>query len=328
MRNFHASTNRTYFTQWINGKRSRVNSTDGCLTEKGTFAFAVTDRGKQQAFRTSHMEDRRHSGHYLGKREDISDTTQGRQKTFRTPRGEDRRHFGNYIRMTEHIYDTTQGRQNAFRTSHRKTEDISDTKQGRIIADITDHPKASIREPAAAEHISHSAAWLVLYPHDMQRLRPKDYPWKIKVLSTAPPALCCWEPIFSASHVVGIIHSCRHSELPNYNSWEDVKTHKTISSRHKHWLSINALGKQETKCTNVFVTFTAMELEQGSNMTRGGWQLVTITEPEIQGCSISHNCHAPEQIEFLRLGSTVNMSAFVDFWLYTIQWDILYILLL
>jgi hypothetical protein len=138
----------------------------------------------------------------------------------------------------------------------------------------------------------------------MQIIRPKDYPRKI-VLTAAPPALCFWEPIFSAFHAVGIIHSCRYHILPNYNSWEDVKTHETISSRHKHWLSTNALGKQEAKCTNIFVTFAAMHLELKLNMTRGEWQLVTMTEPEIQGYTISYNCHTPEQIEFLRLGSTV-----------------------
>jgi hypothetical protein len=218
-------------------------------------------------------------------------------------------HFVHHMRKKKDISDTTRGRQKTFRTTYRKEGNI---------ADITDHPKASTRRPAAAEDISHSAAWLVnsehlLYPHDLQRLRPKDYPRKIRVLSAAPAALCCWEPIFSVSHAVGTIHSCRHRELPNYNSCEDVKTHETISSRHKHWLSINALGKQETKCTNIFVTFTEMQLEQETNMTRGEWRLVTTTEPEIQDCTISHNRHTPQQIEFLRLGSTVHMSAVVDF---------------
>jgi hypothetical protein len=73
-----------------------VKSADGRLIEKGIFAFATTDRGKQQTFRTSHKEEKRHSGHYTGKTEDISDTTQGRQKTFRTPH-----------RKTEDIPDTT-----------------------------------------------------------------------------------------------------------------------------------------------------------------------------------------------------------------------------
>jgi len=52
-----------------------------------------------------YKEERRHSGHYIGKTE-----------TFWTPHKEDKRHFGHHI-----------GRQKTFRTPHRKTEDIPDT---------------------------------------------------------------------------------------------------------------------------------------------------------------------------------------------------------
>jgi len=97
----------------------------------------------------SYKEERRHSGHYIGMTEDISDTTEGRQKTITTQHKEERRHSGHYIGMTEDISDTTQGRQKTFRTPY---------KEERIIADIPDHPKASTRRPATAKHISHSAA--------------------------------------------------------------------------------------------------------------------------------------------------------------------------
>jgi hypothetical protein len=146
---------------------------------------------------------------------------------------------------------------NTLRTPHREE---------RIIADVTQHTQVSTRRTAAAEHISHSAAWLV---NPEYLLYPKicgDYVQKIIlerwILSTAPPALCCWQPISLLLMLWALFKHAGTVNFQNYNSWANAKTHETIPSRHKPRLSMNALGRHYTKCTNISVTLTAMQSQQ------------------------------------------------------------------